>query len=208
MQTPTRNKIERVPFHFFTSITLSAGAGSANLAPATFPRLAILADTYALYRFVSLNYRIRDGNGTSDQVVSYLPGAVDTPPALNAANSEALNSVILGVGETVPSDWARLKWADLKGYLEWYKTVVGTPDPVDEVQGAIYATGTGSETVKIEFRGVCEFCTPINSGSTPAMRRERMVMRERERLLALLSQAPATHGNLAQSPTSKTGKSL
>ncbi len=192
------NKVERVPFHYYTSITLSSGAGSMNLQPSSFPRLGIVADTYALYRFTEVAYRIRDGAGTSDQVVSYLPGAVDTPPAANAANSEALNSVILGVGETVPSDWARLKWLDLKGYLPWYKTVVGTPDPIDEIQGAFFATGTGAETVKVEFRGVCEFITPVNNGSTPQSRLQAIYARERDRMLRLFAttQKPMTLGSL------------
>lgn len=186
-----RHEQSRVePFHFHTSTALVAGATSVNVAPASFPRMAIVADSFALYRVTELEYRLLPaGTITGNQAAGYIPGAVDTPPSTVIQLSETLESVILPIRQTVPTNWAKLQWADLKSYLPWYKSVIGTTDPVDEIQGTIFFCGSGTETVSYEVRGIFEFKNPISASNTP-MLREQKILKEKARLYELLTFTP------------------
>ncbi len=84
----------------------------------------------------------------------------------------------------------------LAGYQPWYKTVVGTPDPSAEVQGTIYINGTSTDSYSLELRGVYEFKNPVNAGSTPALIREALLRRERERLMSILD--PCAESSVAK----------
>ncbi len=183
----------KVPFHYIKAYTLSGGATSENVAPASFPRLGTIADGYALYRFTELKYRIvPDSTITARQTACYIPGAVDTPPSSSSQASEILEAVCLGTRQTTPSDWGKCQPRDLTSYLPWYKTVVGSPDPIVEIQGALFMVGTGTEQVVVEYRGICEFKNPIDTASTPQLRQEKLLAMERERLLRILASGGPT----------------
>jgi hypothetical protein len=196
-------KVERIPFHSAITGVMSGGSGSFNIAPATFGRLNTVADTYALYRFSDLRFRMRPmATRSTLQSAAYLPGAVDTVPSTPNANAEALESVVLGATEVVPTEWAVVKNRDLMSYLPWYKTIVGSPDPIIEIQGAIFLNGTGTDAYAVEVRGICDFKSPINTASTPMLARQALIRKERERLLYLLtSGSTATSGVASVSPT-------
>ncbi len=193
MQSQMSNKVLRQPFHFYSSFGLTSGAASINISPATFPRVLTIADGFALYRCVELEFRLVPNGNTDSEVAGYIPGGVDTPPTTVLQVSEILNSVVLSADATKPSQWAKLRWNQLRGYMEWYKTIVGTLDPTEEIQGAIFVAGfpASAGPVWLEFRGVFEFKNPVPTASTPMMR-EAFLVKEKQRLLKLLSYSPPT----------------
>jgi hypothetical protein len=192
------DKVDVVPFHSSGSYTLSSGTSSIPIYPASFSRVASIGETFCLYRFSKLEYRIMPNSTiTVAQGAAYEPGITDTDPTTLAALSEGLNAVILSIRQTVPSDWARLNRSDLMGYLPWYKTVAGSTTTEAETQGEILLVGTGTEVVFVEVRGVCEFKNPISAGSTPMVElKQKALDKERERLLYILAS-----GRSKNSPT-------
>jgi len=193
-------------FRYVAQVTQTAGAASLNIAPGSFPRLNSIADSYSLYRFKELRYRILPNTTISGlQSASYLPGAVDTPPSTTTTINEIVSTTVLGQRQTNPSDWVVLRAGDLSGYLSWYKTVIGTPDPIDEVQGAIYIVGNGVEVCTLEIRGVCSFKNQVATANTP-MLREVLLRKERERLLYILSSSSKTETGSPLSSRQLTGK--
>lgn len=202
----------QIPFHSFEdAAALVAGASTITVFPGSFTRVNAVADTYALYRVVDLRYRlIPNSTITSAQTASFLPGITDTVPTSKVNNMEALNACVLAVRQTCPTEWVVLNKKDLQGYQPWYKTVVGTPDTAVEIVGNIYVIGTGTETYSMEIRGIFEFKNPVNPSSTPMLVKQKQLLKEKERILKILSTsdtaltpappdrlaAPLTSGNL------------
>ncbi len=174
-------------FHGVIATTLTSGASLIQISPNSFPRVTTLADTYALYRFRDLKFRILPDTAiTAMQSAVFQPGVVDTVPANVAAAMQGLNAVALPIRQVVPTNWVELNQKDLASYTPWLKTAFGTVDPDQEIQGNIFLNGTGSEVVTVELRGVVDFKNPINTGSTPEVR-ARLVAAEKKRLLNILS---------------------
>ncbi len=191
----SKRQVVKIPFQSLISV---AGAASAqvNVSPnATLsPHLAAIADAYDEYRFISLRYRIHPppAANADAQVLSYYPGIVDTPPATNLNNSESTFASCRGQGSTVPSEWQAVPKATLAGMHVWYKTVPGTPESAEEVQGILAMTGAIGSQYLIEVRGAVEFKAPINTGSTPAERVLAARLREKRRIASLLALESAT----------------
>jgi len=144
-----------------------------------------------LYRITELEFRLHPVSGrTTVQAAGYFPGVVDNQPTQPAAVLESLNATMIGTGATQPTGWVKVRGDALKGYFPWYKTVQGSLDISEEVQGNIFVVGTGTETYSIELRGWAEFKNPVATGSTPLSRQQRSVqlaLKQRETLLKALA---------------------
>ncbi len=184
-------KINRTQFKSLSSVTLVSGAGSTAISPANLSRLSTIADTYEMYRFVKLKYRLQPNlTRTGMQAAAYYPGIVDNAPSTVGAVADSLYSTLLGTAAAKPSDWVNVPRQSLQGYFPWYKTLAGTLDPSEEVQGNIYVCGTGTEIVYIEFEGVVEFKAPAAAVNTPMIRKAQLLEREKQRLLQILAAPP------------------
>lgn len=186
-------------FHSCINGTLVSGLTSVGLAPSSFARVLVEADVWALFRVRKLAFRLLPTSpSTVAQAGGYIGAIQDGPPATFAQIVELLPSCIKGVGQTVPTSWVHISKSELAGPFPWYKTIAGTPDATEESPGTIYVVGTGTETVTVEFKGVFEFKTGVNSANTPLalrlreeMRSERLnLVRERERNTLLRILAP------------------
>ncbi len=170
------DKPQLVPFHAFGTATLVAGQNAINLCPNTFAGPNSIADAYALYRFREVDFRLHPGQTRSgDSAAAMIPGAVDTPPSSLSQIGEVLNSCLLGVNATVPTEWVRCRKEDMSSYDTWYKTQFGTPDPIDEVQAAIYFVGNGVNVLLYEVRGVIEFKNRLSISNTPMLKKEQLM---------------------------------
>jgi len=181
----------RIPFRFLNTAAASSGAKTLSVSPLLTPRLTILADTFDEYRFTKLSFRLHP-TGTADtsiETACFEPGVVDTPPATNSAQSESLACAISTGAETTPSNWVTVPKGVLAGYQPWYKSVAGTPETAEEVQGNIFCFNSNgaSDSTVVELSGICEFRGAINTSSTPADRIKAARMKERDRLVALLA---------------------
>ncbi len=176
------------PFSYVQATAFSAGLSVIPLWPASFGRVATIADGFDLFKVTKLKYRLLPGSTiTVSQSAAYYPGVTDTTPASVNAISQNPTMTYLALRQTVPSGWAEVPKADLHGYQTWYKTIAGSTDAGDEAPGNIYIAGTGTETFVIEIHGEFHFRGSTDTGSTPQERLRRLQIRERERLLALLS---------------------
>lgn len=185
----------------YTTITMSAGAGSLATDPTTLgTRATILSDGFALYRIVGMRYRLHPGTRSTTQVLAWYPGIVDTAPGSIIINSENPNSVVLATGQTSPTAWAKLSRKEVQGYFTWYKSKAGSLDPSEETQGTFYVNGTGAEQCLIEFEVQMQFRAPVDVSTTPAVRENAAVLRERDRLLRILSA-----GSTSTTPSSPGG---
>ncbi len=173
--------------------TFISGTYPISLLPgAVSGHLGSIADTYELYRFTELMFRLHPAvSRTGNQTVAYYPGVTDTFPSTGTTNMESLNAATLGGASTVPTEWVRLKRKDLQTYSPWLKTVQGTPEAALEVQGNIQLTGPGTDNFLFEMRGVCEFKNPVVASSTPAERRAKALEMRRKELLAILASPAA-----------------
>jgi hypothetical protein len=187
LNSQRHDRVESIVFHDLIRTTLSAGVGGATIVPTQFNTITTVSDAFALYRFSRLEFRlIPDGARTQTQVAGYYPGTTDTLPSTQPQVAETLSSCVLGATQTIPSEWVRLNASDLKGYLPWYKTKVGTPANEFEIQGNVYTVGSGSESYCLEIRGICELKNQLSVSQTP-MVRDRLGKEDRDRLLALLN---------------------
>ena len=185
----------REVFSSYLVIALVGGASQVNVSPnATLSsRSAGLADTYSLYRVLSLKFRLRRvGTLTSSQIAAYLPGVTDNPPSTISTIAEVVNSTVLAVTDTVPSSWVVVPSHDLRGMQPWYKTIVGSPDPGQETLGVIAVVGTGTETYALEVRGEFEFSSPVATANTPAMLLAQKMVHD-ELVRQRMSQVSATY---------------
>lgn len=184
-----------IPFRYI--IQLTASGGGLNTVPVNpnstlSPRLLSIADNFDEYRFTELKFRLHPWYTASPSAADFAvavfePGVVDTPPSSPSQASEGLCHVSRAGGTTKPSSWCSVPRPVLKGMHPWYKTVQGTPESAEEVQGNIFVAGPASFVYYIEFAGVCEFNSPISSASTPAARRAAQKLRERNRVMELLA---------------------
>ncbi len=183
-------KIDRVQWSgFYAATQLASGAGTVVCNPAGLSiHLATLADTYELYRIKELEFRLHpNSTRTAAQVAAYYPGVVDTPPSTAGTIAENLNRVVLGSTSTVPTNWCKVDPPALQGYLPWYKTIAGTLDSSEEIQGYIFLVGTGTEVYSLELRGICEFKNPVATGNTPQVRAALKRQQDKQRVLELLT---------------------
>jgi len=183
----TRDRIVRVPFHIFQSNT-GATTYSIILYPSSFQRELAVADAFEQFRFTELMFRLIPASTAGSVAAGYLPGITDTAPASVGAVGGILKSVMIGATQTVPSSWCKLSAPELKSQLSWYKTIPGTPDPMDEQQGTVFfAAESTSNSFFVEMAGVCEFRGAAPTGSTPQMRLEAMYAKEYKRLTSILA---------------------
>lgn len=160
-------------FHRLSTVALSSGQLQLALAPGTFTSLINLRDSFELYRFVKLRYRLHPAVITADtaQVVGYYPEGTVTSPSFPSATADC---VAMASRCTVPSIWHEVAPARLQGIAQWYKS---NPDSADidlEWQGIINVTGTSSENAIIEMDGVCEFKNPIDPTAAMSAMRQRV----------------------------------
>lgn len=215
-----RTEIERVPFHNFIPVSANATTTSSqvNLSPnsSISPRALAIADAWAHFRMRNFMFRvlpspvIADADTESMVIdVGVMGGIQDSIPLAGVSIRELIPSTHLNSGMSVPTQWVNVPKPDLRGPLEWYKTIPGTADPTEEAPGLlVYSmTGTGSVayTILIEVRGVFEFKTAVATGATPLMRellsrlheeKERVVReREKNQVLRTLAFADQTKGS-------------
>ncbi len=185
----------KVPFHASILGSLAAGVGSFNLSPSliTHTGIASIADAFELYRVSKLSYRLLRAPGiTAPQAAAYYPDITDTPPNTLDQNGENVNSTLLSQAATVPTDWVHLSPV-AESALKWYKTIQGTMDSWDEIQGIIYVTGSVTESYLLEVKGVYEFKGQADPGNTPELREKRRQARldyQRKKLLTILASKP------------------
>ena len=204
MAMKARNQIVKIPFKSMQTLSASAGSAVCQVYPGAFARVLEIADAFDEYRVTSLRYRIHPMSTSRVNIhtLAYYPGVTDTPPATFTAGAENTFSTVLAIATTVPSEWKNVPRAILQGYFQWYKTVVGSVDTSEEVQGNLYATSGTTEAITIEVEGVFEFKGPAGTGTTPMLKRDAKVNRERERILFILS------GGGSKDKTPSAGKPL
>lgn len=197
-------QVTRVAFSHMINQTLVSGAVTLTCNPATFGRVNSVADTFELYRIAALKYRIHPyvvaSATTFQKAVAFYPGITDTAPTSCEEVAQNIYRCIMGGGQVTPTQWAHVSKTALRGMFPWYKTIPGSLDPSEENVGYFFLRGTGSEVVCIEFEGVFEFKGPVSTGSTPALRVQQAVARERQRLLQILSQSPQREAPTAGKP--------
>ncbi len=181
-----RNQVTKVPFHWLNSSPNSASALTINVYPAAFSRVLEIADAFDLYRVTKLKFRLHCT--ASEASAGYYPGVTDNLPTSMQDLGENIYSIYqIGGGGTPPTDWIKVPKTVLRGYQNWYKTVLGSVGTDTEIVGSIFIRGGASEVVRLEIRGEFEFTGAANTGATPAERRKALAARERERILRLLS---------------------
>jgi hypothetical protein len=174
------------------------------IAGQSFSNIAAVADSYALYRYVRLRFRLHPslapGAVNSDPCsAAYITGIVDNPPTTHVIMMNTLPSVFVGPMQREPSHWVTVSSEDLHGYTQWYKTIVGSPDPSTEIQGSIVIlTDTSAGAFRVEVEGTVQFQELLNTSVTSAERQARMNMIERERILSILALPPTTVGGTAK----------
>lgn len=183
-----------MPFHQVLTGALVAGAAAVNLNPTGIGgRILTEADSWALFRIRAFKARLHRTNATVAQVLGFVGGVQDTPPATTGAIMELLPAVYMSPTYTVPTPWAKCSSMQLAGPFPWYKSVPGTQDASEESPGQLVLAGSGTESYVIELVGVIEFKTSIDPGNTPELallikkaREERArVAREKERVKLL-----------------------
>lgn len=176
-----------VNVHILNSAVFVSGIRTLAMSPATFIQSAAIQDVYELYRFRRLRYRLhRNGSISSMQVAAYLPGVTDNAPSTPADLAVCQHAAILSSVATVPTGWMKVPRFALQSYGSWYKTVVGSPDAAQEVQGNIFLAGNTTDLCVLEVQGEIEFKNPCTTSATPAERGALECAQERTRLLKLL----------------------
>lgn len=176
-----------IPFRYFAVGSLAAQAIFVSPNGTFSPRLAAIADDFDEYRVTSLRFRLQQPiTAAATFAACYQPGIIDTPPTTAATISEGLNSIVLSTGITTPSQWSRVPKGVLAGMHPWYKTIPGTPEASEELQGGIYAAASTTGSI-LEWEGVCEFRSAISAGNTPMERALAARRREKARIMGLLA---------------------
>lgn len=206
LNSQQHDRVEVIVFHELIRTTLTAGGGGATLVPTQFNTPLTVSDGFALYRFSRLEFRLIP-EGTRTQAISagYYPGTVDTVPANSSQVAVVLSSCVLGSAQTTPTEWVKLGASDLRGYIPWYKTKVGTPADQFEIQGNVYVAGSGTDPYCLEVRGICEFKNQLSVSQTP-MVRDRLGKDDRDRLLALLNVSLPAQNNTKPAGTPDTSR--
>jgi hypothetical protein len=188
-----------VPFftgYVFDGSLVSGGASfDCNPNQVGITRLDNVAQGFAEYRLKKLRFRLLNQISATPvalQGACYIPGITDTGPATAVQVSEVPGHVINGAGQSIPSKWVTVQGNAIRGMFPWYKTIPGSLDPAEESCGKLYIFGSGTDKYSLEVQFWYEFRLAIDPASTPAMRYERMVLREQARLKKILSFTPAS----------------
>ena len=198
-----------------TSGFLSLVAGSFTAGGSTAPtlsegRLASIAPLWAYFRFKKLRWRIfPTGSSQSVCVVCYVPTGIDTaaPATLTDAISTLPNAYQVS-GMTVPSKWADVPEAILRGQFPRYRTVVASTEPETSTQGFMYLySNTGaSASFNIIIEGEVEYSGPVDATVALNARRD-IVMEEIKSEYILVPKTsvsvPPTSVSSSQIPFSK-----
>lgn len=182
--------IVEVKLKLATTGSLVGGALTIPLQPSSFNQVSGLADNYEFYRVTRLMFRIqRSGTITGNQTMCYVAGVTDTPPSSASLASQALDSCVVTTTTTVPSNWVSVPNSRLASYQQWFKTIVGSPDPSVENQGNIFFGGSGTDGVFYEIKATYQFRVPCNTALTPMERGQKILDAERARMLNILGSA-------------------
>lgn len=185
----TSDFIRREPF---SCLKVGTGAATYPIQPSGLgTRITAIADLYGMYRVIRLRVRFHPSvaSPTVNWAICYVPGVTDTAPTSYINIVESPVHLVKALNTLQPSAWLNINAKSLSSYETWYKTIVGTPDPAQEVQGNIYANASGAgEGHMLEFEGVIEFRAAVESGATPAMRREKLVLDECTRIQSVLTE--------------------
>ncbi len=183
-------------FHNVYGMAITAGTPVViNVSPNSTlsARMASLADDFDEYVCTKLRYRLRNFQNAAGGVVAsaFYPGITDTAP-LYASIIENLHAAVIPQYQTVPTEWHNIPKRTLQGMHTFYKTVAGTPESAEEIQGTIYADATVTQSCLIELEGEFVFRAPAAAAATPADRAMAAKNRERKRIMALLAEGPST----------------
>jgi hypothetical protein len=219
-----KNQIITVPFCNRAVITLAAGKARINVNSLLSERLTAIADDFELFRVTKLRFRITGclpGTGTSQPAsainMAYYSGVVDATPNFGGLNDSPVSVMHLYAGNSTanianggspmscPTNWMSVPKQMLLGSLKWYKAIQGAASDWDEQQGTILfasSDATGTFVVAYEFEGNGQFTSPADPSTTPADKVRAAKLKEKARLLDLLSlkdEAEATaKGRLAK----------
>ena len=200
------DRVVRIPFSRLNYKVLVSGAGSADLTPALIPRVLEIADAYDLYRIVELEYQAvlsMETANTAPWIMAFYPGITDNAPAAVLDIGENLLHSMLPLKQTVNSPWVKVPKETLLGEKIWFKTVAGSIDSGEEIQGQFFFRGSGTDQCHYRLRGVIELKGATNTGATPEVRAAQARSRERARLLSiLLDSAPRTPSVVLPTPGS------
>jgi len=197
MSKQTRTSNIKVKFLFFSSVSAtSAASGVVFVNPNTSltPHGALPADGFEFYKFNKLAFRLfRTGTINGLQSMTYVGGIEDTSQLTVGQSSESICTSILVATDTQPTRWQNVPKNLLRGYMPWYKTIQGSPDSAEEIQGQLVATTTSgsAESVFFEVRGEVEYRGPIATTSTPAERGRLESLKRAAQLAALLALLPS-----------------
>lgn len=169
--------------------SLSAGVAQINLQPTNLNSVAGAAANYEFYRITKLRYRLYPNGGGSMLAAAYIAGAVDNAPSSPYDVAQTPHCVLYGDDVTVPTSWRNVPKSALASYNTWYKTVAGSPDPTEEVQGKIYLAGSSTDSYLLEYEMVYQFRTLVVTSATPAQRGAIELEKYRAQLLRVLGLA-------------------
>jgi hypothetical protein len=204
----------KIPFRTFVAGTLTAGAATIPISPNSTlcTRLVTLADTFEQYRMIDLKYRMHRAAATvvNVQAAGFIAGVTDTAPSSVLTVAETGNATILGGQSTIPSDWLHVPRQVLAGQLPFYKTVVGSPDTLEEIQGNLYVVGNATDAYHVEIRGAIEFKQPVDPANTPslAVRATNLLDKEKARRQRLVDLASDTAFTVISSASMSGKKGL
>ncbi len=205
-------------FHVVGASTTASGVATIPLTPAISTTVGSLGDTWAAYRFTRLRFRLHPAAAQAGGWLTacYVTGITDTAPASVSAGSDNNESTLIGKASTVPSRWVNVPKLVLSGYHPWYKTVGGSPESAEEVQGNIFINDSAAGTAAyiIEIEGTVEFKDLLINTSTPmlvearqklhAEKRLQFLEQEKKRMLDILSSSERantpTTARLASNP--------
>ncbi len=186
----------RVHIRTFVETALTAGISTIQVSPALCAQAGQYADAFQMYKVVALRYRLhRTTTLTAFQAAVFLPGVTDNPPATNTTAASIPHACIITPTATIPTRWISIPSRDLRSYMSWYKTIVGSPTAAEEIQGNIYIRGGGTDFYALEIDAIMIFRDSVPTGVTPEERGRIATLKEKERLLRILacpSPAPAS----------------
>lgn len=191
------------------TISLSAGIFSQSLIPQVIGNGATFAEIFELYRILKFRFRlIRDSALSGPLAACFIPGVIDTLSGESLTGIFTTRpNVVLVKDAVAPTPWCKVPKNILNSYMTWYKTLAGTTDPADEVQGFLVAAGTGTNSCFVQLELTYQFKNQVPPGVTPQMRVDQQMRAEKERLLRILSipsqkPAPAVPCSSVQTPGS------
>lgn len=205
--------ISHVPFHSFTSATMSGVTGqvTTGLSPRStaLAALSAMATEYDLYRYERLEYRLHpvDPSNANIAVLSYYPD-VDVQTLTIAQNGNSPVAACLSHFSGVPTPWIRVPRSLLKGMLDWYKCAADSGASEFESQGSLVFTSGASDVVYYEIRGVIAFKNPCPAALM--LTRMKDLLRpdiEAEHLLRLSSTPSPQNKNTSDTPNTENPNS-